>query len=79
MQHPILDVCVSASAPLLTEEQLATSNLMKVSLETVYSLPDTFNQGFGPTAPPYICTAVMEVPYTAEVSVTLCFSCTLLS
>uniref|UniRef100_A0A3Q2Z8B4 Cilia and flagella associated protein 70 n=1 Tax=Hippocampus comes TaxID=109280 RepID=A0A3Q2Z8B4_HIPCM len=60
-KHPILDVCVSASAPLLTEEQLATSNLMKVSLETAYSLPDTFNQGFGPTAPPYICTQVADM------------------
>ncbi|XP_061617504.1 cilia- and flagella-associated protein 70 isoform X4 [Phyllopteryx taeniolatus] len=65
-KHPTLDVCVSASAPLLTEEQLSTSNLMKVSLETAYSLPDTFNQSFGPTAPQYICTAVMEVPCTAE-------------
>ncbi|XP_049573294.1 cilia- and flagella-associated protein 70 isoform X2 [Syngnathus scovelli] len=73
-KHPILDVCVSASAPLLTEEQLATSNLMKVSLETAYSLPDTFNQGFGPTAPPYICTAIMEVPCTAEKDQLLLFS-----
>ncbi|XP_051919026.1 cilia- and flagella-associated protein 70 isoform X1 [Hippocampus zosterae] len=73
-KHPILDVCVSASAPLLTEEQLATSNLMKVSLETAYSLPDTFNQSFGPTAPPYICTAIMEVPYTAEKDQLLLFS-----
>ncbi|XP_061526309.1 cilia- and flagella-associated protein 70 isoform X3 [Phycodurus eques] len=73
-KHPTLDVCVSASAPLLTEEQLSTSNLMKVSLETAYSLPDTFNQSFGPTAPQYICTAVMEVPCTAEKDQLLLFS-----
>ncbi|XP_057689615.1 cilia- and flagella-associated protein 70 isoform X2 [Corythoichthys intestinalis] len=73
-KHPVLDVCVSASAPLLTEEQLASSNLMKVSLETLYSLPDTFNQGFGPTAPPYICTAIMEVPCTAEKDQLMLFS-----
>ncbi|XP_077375016.1 cilia- and flagella-associated protein 70 isoform X1 [Festucalex cinctus] len=73
-KQPILDVCVSASAPLLTEEQLATSNLMKVSLETAYSLPDTFHQGSGPSAPPYICTAAMEVPCTAEKDQLLLFS-----
>ncbi|XP_077568878.1 cilia- and flagella-associated protein 70 isoform X1 [Stigmatopora nigra] len=73
-KHPVLEVCVSASAPLLTEEELATSNLMKVSLETLYSLPDTFNQSFGPTAPPYICTAIMDVPCTAEKDQLMLFS-----
>nr|XP_057902112.1 cilia- and flagella-associated protein 70 [Doryrhamphus excisus] len=65
-KYPILDVCVNVPAPLLTEEDLSTSNLVKVVLETAYSLPDTFNQSGGPAAPPYICTAAMEFPCAAE-------------
>ncbi|XP_054627013.1 cilia- and flagella-associated protein 70 isoform X2 [Dunckerocampus dactyliophorus] len=73
-KQPILDVGVSVSAPLLTEEDLSTSNLVKVVLETAYSLPDTFNQSCGPGAPPYICAAAMEIPCTAEKDQLLLFS-----
>lgn len=62
--QPSLDVCVSVSDSLLTHAELSTSNLLRVTLETAYSLPDSWTlAGPGPTY-----TVGMEVPLTAEVS-----------
>uniref|UniRef100_H3CW24 Cilia and flagella associated protein 70 n=1 Tax=Tetraodon nigroviridis TaxID=99883 RepID=H3CW24_TETNG len=60
---PSLDVCVSVTDALLSDAELATSNLLRVTLETAYSLPDswTLTSGAGPTY-----TGGMEVPLTAE-------------
>nr|XP_061830833.1 cilia- and flagella-associated protein 70-like [Nerophis lumbriciformis] len=73
-KHPFLDVSVSVSAPILTEEELSISNLAKVVLEAAYSLPEAFSQSSGPAAPPYICTAAMELPTTAEKDQLLLFT-----
>lgn len=50
---------------LFSDADLSTSNLLRVTVETAYSLPDSWMQqsGQSPT-----CIAAMEVPLTEEVS-----------
>lgn len=60
-----LDVCVSVSDTLMSDTDLSTSNLLRVTVETAYSLPDSWMQPSG-QSPSYI--AAMEVPLTEEVS-----------
>lgn len=59
---------VSLSAPVLSEAEVSASSLLKVSIETAYSVPESWMMAHTP----FIYTAALEVPLTAEVSVTLC-------
>lgn len=65
--QPSLDVTVCVSEPLLSGVQLSDSNLLKVTVETAYSVPEVWNpvSGSGPLSS-YV--AALQVPLTAEVS-----------
>lgn len=65
IQQPILDVTVSVSDPVLPKAELKSSNLLRVTVETAYSLPDSWVPV--PGHPPSTFTAALEVPLTAEV------------
>ncbi|KAM7015019.1 cilia- and flagella-associated protein 70 [Tautogolabrus adspersus] len=67
-----LDVCVSVSEPVLSEAQITASNLLRVTVETAYSLPEAWLQQTGPA--PSVYTVALEVPLTAEQNQALVFS-----
>ncbi|KAM4620358.1 cilia- and flagella-associated protein 70 [Polymixia lowei] len=70
---PSLDVSVSIPEPLLSETQLAGSNLLKVTVETAYSVPEVWNLDPGPGLLPFTYAAAMQVPLTAEKQQALMF------
>nr|XP_006824936.1 PREDICTED: tetratricopeptide repeat protein 18-like [Saccoglossus kowalevskii] len=57
-----MDVVVSVNEPLLTEEQLKDCNLLTVSVESAYSVPEPWN----PTGPAFIYNVTLPVPITAD-------------
>ncbi|XP_056141224.1 cilia- and flagella-associated protein 70 [Lampris incognitus] len=64
---PSLDVSVSVPDSLLSDAQLSASNLLRVTVETAYSVPEVWNPVAGPAGPPpssYI--AALQIPVTAE-------------
>lgn len=65
-RKPSLDIVVSVSEPVLGKDALSVSNLMKVTVETAFSVPDawTLPSGSSPTATSY--TAALELPLTAQ-------------
>ncbi|KAJ0056819.1 hypothetical protein NL108_018210, partial [Boleophthalmus pectinirostris] len=71
--QPCVDMVVHVSEALVSAEALSSSNLLKVTVETAFSVPDswTLPSGSSPTASSY--TAALEVPLTTEKNQMLVF------
>uniref|UniRef100_A0A3B3UL60 Cilia and flagella associated protein 70 n=1 Tax=Poecilia latipinna TaxID=48699 RepID=A0A3B3UL60_9TELE len=63
-KQPTLEVFVSVTEPLLTEPELSTCIIMKVTVETAFSVPDTWTLPTGSAHSPFAYFAALEVPLT---------------
>uniref|UniRef100_A0AAY5EA85 Cilia and flagella associated protein 70 n=1 Tax=Electrophorus electricus TaxID=8005 RepID=A0AAY5EA85_ELEEL len=59
--QPTLEVMVSVQEPLLSDAQLSESNLLTVTVETAFSVPEVWSPG-----PPSSYVAAMQVPLMRE-------------
>ncbi|KAJ8251492.1 hypothetical protein GJAV_G00221940 [Gymnothorax javanicus] len=69
--QPALDVTICVPEPLLSDAQLSQSNLLRVAVETAYSVPEAWSTG---TGPPFNYVAALQVPRSAQKEQTLLFS-----
>uniref|UniRef100_A0A8C5QWB7 Cilia and flagella associated protein 70 n=1 Tax=Leptobrachium leishanense TaxID=445787 RepID=A0A8C5QWB7_9ANUR len=67
---PRKKVAVSVPAPLLSEEQISNGNLLKVTMEAAYSVPDSWN----PAGPQYSYVVGLQIPFPGEKPHSLLFS-----
>ena len=63
-----MDVVVYVNDPLLTEDQLKSGNLITITAETLYSVPEAWN----PTGTQYMYNVTLPFPLTEEVN-SCCF------
>lgn len=61
--QPTLEVTVSVPEPLLSDAQLSESNLITVTVETAYSIPEVWNTVPGPQ---HSYVAALQVPLTSQ-------------
>ncbi|XP_022106996.1 cilia- and flagella-associated protein 70-like isoform X2 [Acanthaster planci] len=59
---PEIDIVVSVTEALLSEDQLKESNLLTITVEAAYSVPETWN----PTGTQYMYNITLPVPLTNE-------------
>ncbi|XP_061080149.1 cilia- and flagella-associated protein 70 [Conger conger] len=69
--QPTLAVTICVPEPLLSDAHLSQSNLLRVAVETAYSVPESWNTG---TGPPFNYVAALQVPQSTEKEQTLLFS-----
>ncbi|KAM6957236.1 cilia- and flagella-associated protein 70 [Aplochiton taeniatus] len=70
---PSLDVSVQVPEPLLLDTQLSDSNLLKVTVETAFCVPEVWNPASG-SVPASTYVAALQVPLIAEKEQVLLFS-----
>ncbi|KAL0993444.1 hypothetical protein UPYG_G00107960 [Umbra pygmaea] len=63
--QPSLDVSITVPEPLLSDNQLSNSNLLRVTVETAYSVPEVWTPASG-FMPSYSYVAGLPMPITAE-------------
>ncbi|XP_035254634.1 cilia- and flagella-associated protein 70 [Anguilla anguilla] len=61
--QPSLDVTICVPEPVLSDVQLSQSNLLRVAVETAYSVPEAWNAG---TGPPFNYVAGLQVPLSEK-------------
>lgn len=59
-----LDVSVSVQEPLLSDIQISESNMLMVTVETAYSVPDIWDSA---STPPSSYVAALQIPVSAVV------------
>nr|DBA19215.1 TPA: hypothetical protein GDO54_015081 [Pyxicephalus adspersus] len=67
---PNLEVAVSVPEPLLTESQINDCNLIRVTMEAAYCVPESWN----PQGPQYNYVTSLQIPSMGERDLTLIFS-----
>ncbi|XP_069840411.1 cilia- and flagella-associated protein 70 [Dendropsophus ebraccatus] len=67
---PSLEVAVSVPVPLLTESQISNGNLLRVTMEAAYCVPDSW----APTGPQYNYVTSLQLPSVGERDSMLIFS-----
>lgn len=63
--QPELDVVVSVNEPLMDSPQVSTGNLMTITMESLYSPPESWTLA----GAQYCYAAALPIPVTADVSI----------
>ncbi|XP_036408678.1 cilia- and flagella-associated protein 70 [Megalops cyprinoides] len=69
--RPALEVTICVPDALLSDAQLAQSNLLRVAVETAYSVPEAWSTG---TGPPFSYVAALPMPLSTQKEQVLLFS-----